>query len=596
MSKSLVLGCRNFTRVVEEEGVVVDKTLLIKTLMARPEKVLIVTRPQGFGKTFFLSTLWAFLAKNHTDPSHTHHKADFFKSLAIAKDKAFCEQYLGQVPVISLSFQHIGGQTFEAAYRAFVTTMQTMVGAFACLTDSPNLSNQKKSLLRRWLHPDAFKTLDGLPDTSLILKHLITSLAKHTARPVVLMIDDYDTPLAAAADYGYYDEMARFIETVLSQALKDDPTENAYLASPLRKAILTGTLPWVSQSTITGFNNLIVNSVLSNDQTLGALFGMTEDECRELFAVLKIEAWQHECLRHYDSFTVAGQRVYPLSDVLGFAQLALNPPASGIIHPENDWYSSKGIHVIKALLGNQSIENRDLLEQLVNGENVELAINPKVTYKTIKEGRPTDLWTWLIHAGYLTVNERMSSTNIYRVRISNKAVREVFVRTLKAVFSTENPTFIEKGKALVEAATRVELDAMTDALIEVFSDFIVIKDEYPNITLPDIYADALKTLIRSAECAPRHVRIHDVAPNDSATICFTVGNGSHRDGVFIKICYSLDAMDIYDSAETALQRLNETNAQAFFTKLRCRSQHFYGIALSPTDCAIVGGPLPQTNT
>ena len=257
--KKLPIGIENFEEIFKEGFYYIDKTDMIKDLLNNWGKVNLFTRPRRFGKSLNMSMLKNFFEIG-SDPS-------LFEGLKIAEETALCQEYMGRFPVISISLKGIGAGNYQTARNLVVKIINEEARRLQFLLDSRNLSIKDKELFGLLMEKD-------MTDETLMfsLREFSELLYKHYGKKVIILIDEYDVPLAKANEQGYYDEMIFLIRNMFEQALKT----NEYLYF----AVLTGCLRVAKESIFTGLNNLKVLSVTS--VRFDEYFGFTDDEVQEM--------------------------------------------------------------------------------------------------------------------------------------------------------------------------------------------------------------------------------------------------------------------------------------------------------------------------
>ena len=282
MKKELPIGVENFRDLLRGNFYYVDKTRFIKPVVQSGSKVLLMTRPRRFGKTLFMDTLKNFLQLNPENPGDQTKEAALFSGLAVADDAAFCRNFMSQFPVVFLSLKTGSGTTFEAAYRAFARNLVNVAKQNAFLAESPRLTEADRKIFRRYLDLDYMRGLAHQDDVQAFLRDLVVFLYQHFGRQVVLLIDEYDVPLAKAADMGYYDAMLPLVRDFLEEALKLNPDTGYDAEAYLLKGMLTGCLRVSKESIFTGLNNPDINTVCSEDTALSEAVGFTSDETQAM--------------------------------------------------------------------------------------------------------------------------------------------------------------------------------------------------------------------------------------------------------------------------------------------------------------------------
>ena len=476
MTKELPIGIDNFPNIIRNNCYYVDKTKYIKTVLNPGIQVLLITRPRRFGKSLFINTVKSFLQIDPKNPGDDTVNAELFKGLEITKDTDFCNKYMGQVPCITLSLKDIEGSDFERAYAKFALKMQAVIGQYEFLVASPKLSSTDKAILERYLEPDFLRDQKNIDDAQNFLKNLIVWVSKHYERRVAVLIDEYDVPLAKAAQFGYYDKMLELIRAFLGQALKEDPLSGRVDETYLLKAILTGCLRVSKESLFTGLNNLSINTVLSQDSTLSEVIGFSSQETFDLLKYYNLNNREQDVKHWYDGYRFANSEMYCPWDVINFCYQASSSAHPDEYQPENYWDGMGGTSVIQEFLGFLSSDDADRMQILVDGKEVPLTINDKLTYSDFTHHKSQDFWTLLLFTGYLTVVKRLSSINTYLVRIPNEEIRDAFIRNIKERFSAANGEFVQYGHKFAKAALSGNTDEMCDVLAKLLVRYVSVRD------------------------------------------------------------------------------------------------------------------------
>ena len=212
MLKSINIGAELFHNLIESNSFYLDKTGFIKTIFGdNTSKVMLITRPRRFGKTLTLSTFYDFLALDPENPGDVSRQEKWFKDTSIFKDKDFCCKYMGKFPVIFVSFKTIVHDNFNDAYNQFAALIYRLALQFEYLAASKALTDRQKEQYANLIN---YEKLSDRSDKSFLTGSLqtLSSLlqAHHKVKPI-LLIDEYDVPLAKAAYHGYYDEMINLI-------------------------------------------------------------------------------------------------------------------------------------------------------------------------------------------------------------------------------------------------------------------------------------------------------------------------------------------------------------------------------------------------
>lgn len=407
--KKLPIGIENFEKLRQEDFYYIDKTRLIEQLLTRWGEVNLFTRPRRFGKSLNMSMLQSFfeIGKDKT----------LFDGLRISDNQELCEKYQGKFPVVSVSLKGINGATYEEARRFLIKTINEEARRLSVLSDSTELDETDHELLTQLKKKEM--TNDSLVYS---IRELTELLEKHYGSKVIVLIDEYDVPLAKANENGYYDEMVLLIRNLFENALK---TNNS-----LKFAVLTGCLRIAKESIFTGLNNFKVYSI--TDKSFDETFGFTDAEVRELLRYYGQEKYYETVKEWYDGYRFGNVDVYCPWDVINFCSDHLADPG---LEPKNYWANTSGNSVISHFIdsvGKPQKLTRMELEQLVNGGIVQKEINSELTYKELYSSID-NLWSTLFMTGYLTQRGEPSG-NRYNLVIPNREIRNIITNHILKMF------------------------------------------------------------------------------------------------------------------------------------------------------------------
>ena len=407
--KKLPIGIENFEKLRQEDFYYIDKTQLIEQLLTRWGEVNLFTRPRRFGKSLNMSMLQSFfeIGKDKT----------LFDGLRISDNQELCEKYQGKFPVVSVSLKGINGATYEEARRFLIKTINEEARRLSVLSDSTELDETDHELLTQLKKKEM--TNDSLVYS---IRELTELLEKHYGRKVIVLIDEYDVPLAKANENGYYDEMVLLIRNLFENALKTN--------SSLKFAVLTGCLRIAKESIFTGLNNFKVYSI--TDKSFDETFGFTDAEVRELLRYYGQEKYYETVKEWYDGYRFGNVDVYCPWDVINFCSDHL---VDSGLEPKNYWANTSGNSVISHFIdsvGKPQKLTRMELEQLVNGGIVQKEINSELTYKELYSSID-NLWSTLFMTGYLTQRGKPSG-NRYNLVIPNREIRNIITNHILKMF------------------------------------------------------------------------------------------------------------------------------------------------------------------
>ena len=366
------LGTSDFRKLRLLRAGYVDKTAFVSTLIDDPAAVILLPRPRRFGKTLNLSTLRYFLERTDED------RSPLFEGLQVWDDPE-ARRHFARYPVIWLTFKDVKFGSWEACFQGIRATLGELYEAHRYLLDQGVLSPESARRFRAVLNQD--------PDPGLYwpaLKELARYLEAFHGEPVVILVDEYDTPLHAAYTRGYYEEAVDFFRALLSGGLKDNPH--------LFKGVLTGILRVARESLFSGLNNLVVYSILH--RRYATAFGFTEAEVARV-----VDAESHpeamEAVRTwYDGYRFGGETVYNPWSVLNFV-------ARGDPFPQPYWVQTGSDDLLRELLLKKGHGLTEAMERLMAGESVRKRVDENIVLRDVHQ-RPDAVWSFLLFSGYLT--------------------------------------------------------------------------------------------------------------------------------------------------------------------------------------------------
>ena len=405
--KRLPVGVENFEQIINDNYYYVDKTGLISELLRNGGMVNLFTRPRRFGKTLNMSMLEHFFSIERDQ--------SIFDGLEISKDTKLCEEYMGKYPVISISLKGINAATYEDAFDFAVRIMKKVARNVQFLLESDALSDydklEYKELLNNNMSEAAF--CGGL-------KILSELLEKHYGTKVVLLIDEYDVPLAKAFENGYYDRMIFLIRSLLEQALKTNDS--------LKFAVMTGCMRISKESIFTGLNNLKVLSI--TDERYDEYFGFTDTEVREMLKYYGIEEHYEEVKSWYDGYQFGSVEVYCPWDVLNYCDKLKDHTDS---FPENYWINTSSNDAVRKFIQmSDNFKTKREIEKLLAGGEIIKEIHQELTYPEMYQSLE-NVWSLLFMTGYLTQRGRVDAKR-YKLAIPNLEVRDIFETQIMEYF------------------------------------------------------------------------------------------------------------------------------------------------------------------
>ena len=460
--KMLPIGIEDFKEIVTENFYYVDKTRLIRDLLNDWSKVTLFTRPRRFGKSLNMSMLQTFFEIG-TDPK-------LFDGLEISKETKLCDEYLGKYPVVSVSLKSIVGSNYNSACAMFSKIINAEALRHSYLLQSDKLTEYEHEQFEVLLKGDISEEI--LKNSLWLISNL---LYKHFDQKVIILIDEYDVPLAKAYDYGYYYDMVGLIRGLFERTLKTNKN--------MQFAVLTGCMRIAKESIFTGLNNLKIRTITS--VRFDEYFGFTDFEVKELLAYYGFEKKYRSTKTWYDGYKFGDINVYCPWDVINYVDdLRANPN----MHPENYWSNTSSNDIIRRFLNKATATTRMELEQLIEGKAIEKEVYQELTYaeldKTIDH-----LWSVLFTTGYLTSQSssknRVSDdetfgsglrANTLMLKIPNEEIRSIFKNHIYTWFKDCVETDTERYTKFCQAFMDGDSQKIQDMFDAYLREMISIRD------------------------------------------------------------------------------------------------------------------------
>ena len=472
---NIPVGISDFAQIRQNEYYYVDKSGLVSEILKTPAtEVTLITRPRRFGKTLGMSMLYNFFdIKKDT--------SKLFEGLEISKKDNVCKEWMNQYPVIFLTFKNIDGLNFQRAYDQLVYEIGSLFEEHSYLTDCEQLSENERQMFRRLQNQQA-----STVEISRSLQLLLQIMNKYYGKPVILLLDEYDVPLAKASTNNYYDQMLEIIKTMMSTALKDN--------SNLKFAIITGCLKISKESIFTGTNNFVSDTISST--RLNEYFGFTQKDVETILEDANITDQAQNIKKWYDGYQFGDFDVYCPWDVMNYVRDLLKNPQA---RPESYWKNTSDNAIIRSFIDYAGSNITKKLETLLSGGYIMQRVEEDLTYDYLHSSED-NLWSVLYLTGYLTKvrKEELSkaasdniSNELSALKIPNEEIREIFETTIKKWFEDNSkiwnrqPLFDAVWKKDTETATK-EMNKLLRKTIS-YHDY---KEDFYHAFLAGIFAGA----------------------------------------------------------------------------------------------------------
>ena len=415
---TMPVGKSDFAKLRTAGDYYVDKTDLIRQITSSGAEVTLFTRPRRFGKSLNMSMLQHFFDIRENNK-------ELFEGLAISKEKELCDNWMNKYPTILVSLKDVGSNSFEGAFKRLRTEISKLYERYDYLyKDNSKLSELQERLFKKILMRESDE--EDLKESLSLLTQL---MYEHHEKHVVLLIDEYDVPMAKGDVNGYYRDITDIMSVMLSKALKD----NQYI----KIAVLTGCLRIAEESIFTGLNNPSIKTIVDTDYD--ECFGFTNEDMNKLLKDTGLLDKQPVFKEWYDGYIFGNREVYCPWDVLNFVDALQSDPDT---LPSNYWANTSGNDVVRRFL-ESDFDVSEEFETLLSGGYIEKSINPNITYGNLIKSE-SNLWSVLYMTGYLTIlpgslpkNTPGQTNNVkgkyelpFKLRLPNKEIAVIFEQTI----------------------------------------------------------------------------------------------------------------------------------------------------------------------
>ena len=556
--KKLPIGIENFSDIRRKDFYYVDKTKMIETLLERGGFVNLFTRPRRFGKSLNMSMLRSFFQIG-TDIS-------LFDDLYISYNKEICRKYMGQYPVISISLKGVEALNFEDAFDMLCDVVFNIALENQFLLESEMITEIETADFKKLLDDDMSRktVVNGL-------KKLTVLLEKHYHKKVILLIDEYDVPLAKANENGYYAQMVDLIRNMFGNVLKTNDS--------LEFAVLTGCLRVAKESIFTGLNNFNVFSITDND--FDEYFGFTDPEVRELLHYYKQDEKYDIVKAWYDGYRFGGEDVYCPWDVINYCNSHISDPD---LKPKNYWINTSGNDVIKHFIGSigeQHNVTKSELERLVNGESVQKEIHEELTYSEMYSSIE-NLWSALFMTGYLTYRGKPDGMR-YELVVPNLEIRNIITQHILSFFKEK---LSNDGKKVNEFCNAL-LAGNSELVEKMFNEFmdstISIRDTFVRKNIRENFYHGILLGILGYK-GGWSVRSNSESGDGFSDIMIQIDDCDT--GIVIEVKYAGDG-NTEAWAKEAIKQINKNRYTAQFHQNDINHILKYGIACYKKTCKVI---------
>ncbi len=452
MARKVVIGKQDFAALRENDYFYVDKSDFIKEWWDSGDDVTLITRPRRFGKTLNMSMLNCFFSNQYAD------RGDLFEGLSIWKNDDY-RKIQGTYPVIFLSFADLKSCSFNEARNTIAAIINDVYKQYRFLLDSDIMSDSEKSGWVRLENYAAGLLMNAEDNNALLqraIKDLCGYLSRYYRRKVIILLDEYDTPMQEAYMYGYWDEFTAFMRNLFNSTFKTNPY--------LERAVMTGITRVSKESMFSDLNNLKVITVTSEEYN--KYFGFTEGEVFEALEEMGLSSEKAAVKKWYDGFTFGSQRdIYnPWSIINYLDEKKLKPY----------WASTSSNGLVSRLLQTASSDMKMLMEKLLSGDTIVVNFDEQIVFNQL-DTNESAVWSLLVAGGYLKVNAVEYRGELlepwYHAAITNLETKSMFCNMFKGWFNANGSHYNRFVEALIKGNLKEMNIFMNDVAVSTFSYF-----------------------------------------------------------------------------------------------------------------------------
>ena len=445
MAKVISIGNQSFESMRERDNFYVDKTSFIKEWWENEDTVTLITRPRRFGKTLNMNMLECFFSNKYKD------RGDLFEGLDIWKEEKY-RKLQGTYPVIFLSFADVKQNNYEETIQKIKKIIFDIYQKYDFLKDWEGLTDKEKT---------AFRKIDCVMSDIVAqgaIKDLSNYLSRYYGKKVIILLDEYDTPMQEAYVNGYWKELVAFTRSLFNATFKTNPY--------LERAIMTGITRVSKESIFSDLNNLVVVTTTSNQYEIA--FGFTEEEVFNALDEQGLSDKKQEVKSWYDGFTFGDSRdIYNPWSIINYLKYKKFTTY---------WADSSSNGLINNLIQKGSPYIKTMLETLIRGEKINVIIDEQIVFSELDYSEDA-VWSLMLASGYLKVisseelNLIRESDNEYELAITNREILFMFRKMILRWFTPAKQETNEFIKALINGDVESMNAYMNDVALQTFSSF-----------------------------------------------------------------------------------------------------------------------------
>ena len=586
----------------------VDKTPYLKTVFTDQSAVMLFTRPRRFGKTLLISMFDSFLKINPEKPFDNSKQLELFKGTKILEDKEFCDKFMGQCPVITITLKKVDGTNFKEFYESFASAVYDVALRYSYLKNSNKLDKSDKEELENLTTKSYLLKIENQQTVKDALRTLSRLLYKEYGRRAILLIDEYDVPLAAASyrdrvnkvlyknrpDFvaDCHDKMGALMKGFFD-LLKTTPGDEGAIS----KAVITGCLKVAKNSLFTGVNNFNVCSVVDREQKYTGIIGFTKDETYKFLKDYEFEDFSEKVKEHYDGYKFFDKEMFCPWDVVNFIKKNFELKQQVLltkIKADNYWSGTTSDKSLSGYIGYLTDNDNQKMQDLVDGKSISFKLNESMNYDTLSDHNSNDFWSLLLHTGYLTVDwEKTDDVEFSKdgktnkevfARIPNLEILGCFNNNIKERFGNvvkRDNLALNISNALLEG----NVDFVQNKLSPLLRSFVSVRDTATKAPHENYYHGFLNGIFTN--CKDNLGEYHSNIESGDGYPDILFKDIDCRKVAIIELKSAPIGSDLVTLSETALSQIEEKNySEPFMSNRMIQSIYAYGIAFAGKNCFI----------
>ena len=565
MAKVISIGNQSFESIIKEECFYIDKTAFIKEWWENKDIVTLITRPRRFGKTLNMDMIKCFFSNEYRD------RGDLFEGLDIWKDEKYRELQ-GTYPVIFLSFAAIKQNNYQDTIAKIKKIICSLYQSFIFLKDWDGLTDEEKNNVKRISEDMSDVTAQSA------INELSNYLSRYYGKKVIILLDEYDTPMQEAYVNGYWEELVAFTRSLFNSTFKTNPY--------LERAIMTGITRVSRESTFSDLNNLEAVTTLSPKYTTA--FGFTEQEVFNSLDEFELSDQKEEVKAWYDGFVFGKERdIYNPWSIINYLDKK---------EYRTYWADSSSNGLVSKLIQQGSSKTKIIMGELLDGKSIKTKLDEQIVFDQL-DGNTEAIWSLLLASGYLKVDyfdfAKANGNNIYELSLTNFEVKKMFEKMIDNWFKTRD----DSSSEFVGALLKGDLEAMNYYINEItaniFSCFDVAGKEESRIRPENFYHGFVLGLMvdQSENYIITSNRESGFGRYDIMLEPIDKNNDKYP-GIIIefKVINSRKENSLEETVKAALNQIEEKNYDAELIKRGVNKEniHHYGFAFKGKEVLIEG--------